>query len=114
MFNNQPTYGDNPTARHRGQPSEHQGHYWIGGFENRPSPDAPGGAIQGDGPRGTLTSPVFKIKGRYISFLIGGGCDHNVVRAELVINGRVRSGYFKDCIHYARPIKIARVNFFLL
>jgi hypothetical protein len=30
-FNSQPTYGDNPTARHRGQPSQHQGNYWIGG-----------------------------------------------------------------------------------
>ena len=32
-FNFQPTYGDNPTARRRGQPSNHQGQYWIGGFE---------------------------------------------------------------------------------
>ncbi len=26
-FEFQPTYGDNPTARHRGQPSNHQGQY---------------------------------------------------------------------------------------
>jgi hypothetical protein len=28
-FQNQPTLGDNPTARGRGQPSHHQGRYWV-------------------------------------------------------------------------------------
>jgi len=37
VFNNQPTFGDNPTARNRGEPSKHQGSWWIGGAENRPS-----------------------------------------------------------------------------
>ena len=37
VFNNQPTFGDNPTARNRGQPSKHQGDWWIGGYENRSS-----------------------------------------------------------------------------
>jgi len=32
-FDHQPTLGDNPTARHRGQPSHHQGRYWIGTYE---------------------------------------------------------------------------------
>src|SRR5512139_1033605 len=45
-FNNQPTYGDNPTARHRGQPSRHQGNYWIGGYENRHTQSDPAGRIQ--------------------------------------------------------------------
>ena len=27
-FDFQPTWGDNPTARNRGQPSEHQGDWW--------------------------------------------------------------------------------------
>ncbi len=53
-FNNQPTYGDNSTARHRDQPSQHQGQYWIGGYENRPFPASPGGAIQGDRPQELL------------------------------------------------------------
>ena len=35
-FDTQPTYGDNPTARRRGQPSNHQGNYWIGTYENYP------------------------------------------------------------------------------
>ena len=88
-FNNQPTYGDNPTARNRGQPANQQRDWWIGGYENRPSKEAPAGNIQGDGPQGTLTSPFFKIRGGEISFLIGGGCDIHTVRAELVINKQV-------------------------
>jgi len=86
-FNNQPTYGDNPTARHRGQPSSHEGNYWIGTFENRPTPDGNAGAEQGDGPKGVLTSEPFIIEKPSITFLIGGGCNINAERAELVING---------------------------
>ena len=99
-FKNQPTFGDNPTARHRGQPSKLQGSHFIGGYENRQTPDDPAGAIQGDGPQGTLTSPIFRITGRYISFLIGGGCDHNVVRAELhVEEKKVSNRYMEYCFH---------------
>ncbi len=97
-FDNQPTYGDNPTARKRGQPAKQQGDWWIGGFEDRPSPEATAGAIQGDGPKGTLTSRFFDIRGRYITFLIGGGCDKNVVRAELLVDDRVSSTYLKYCL----------------
>jgi len=89
-FNNQPTYGDNP-ARNRGQPAKQQGDYWIGGFEDRHTPDHTPGAIQGDGPRGTLSSTTFTITGKYITFLIGGGCHVNLVRAELMIEGKVRN-----------------------
>jgi len=93
VFNNQPTFGDNPTERNRGQPSKHQGNWWIGGSENRPSEEAPAGEIQGDEPIGKLTSPRFRIIGKYISFLIGGGCDVNVIRAELLVNNEVKSEY---------------------
>ncbi|MBN2569960.1 MAG: hypothetical protein JXB42_11075 [Deltaproteobacteria bacterium] len=86
-FDNQPTYGDNPTARHRGQPSQHEGNYWIGTYENRPKPEDNAGAIQGDDPKGVLTSPPFVIEKRSITFLIGGGCNIDAERAELVING---------------------------
>ena len=89
-FNNQPTYGDNPTARERGQPANQQGDWWIGGAENRPSKAATPGALQGDGPQGTLASPFFKIVGKRISFLIGGGCDIKKVRAELIVDHQVR------------------------
>ena len=88
-FNNQPTYGDNPTARNR-EPANQQGDWWIGGFENRPSQAATPGAVQGDGPQGTLASPFFKIVGKRISFLIGGGCDIKKVRAELIVDHQVR------------------------
>ena len=89
-FNNQPTYGDNPTARGKGQPANQQGDWWIGSYENRPSPSSPAGLFQDDGPQGTLASPPFTIvaSGK-MSFLIGGGCDINLVRAELVTNNQV-------------------------
>lgn len=90
MFNKQPTFGDNPTARDKlGQPAKQQGDWWIGGYEDRPSEAAQAGNVQGDGPQGTLSSPYFCIVGKNISFLIGGGCDVNVVRAELIVNNQV-------------------------
>ena len=92
-FNNQPTYGDNPTARNRGQPAKQQGEWWIGGAENRPSKAATPGALQGDGPQGTLVSPFFKIVGKRISFEIGGGCDIKTVRAELIVDDQVRQSF---------------------
>lgn len=88
-FDTQPTLGDNPTARHRGQPSKHEGGYWIGSYENRPQATDPPGRIQGDGPQGTLTSRPFRLTTRTVSFLIGGGCDINTQRVELLINGSV-------------------------
>ena len=36
-FDNQPTYGDNPSARSRGQPAKMEGSWWIGGYEDRPN-----------------------------------------------------------------------------
>jgi len=38
-FDFQPTWGDNPTARNRGEPSQHQGDWWIGLFEKFQGPD---------------------------------------------------------------------------
>ena len=72
-----------------------QDNWWIGGHENRPCPKATAGKIQGDGPQGNLTSPPFYIiDDGMISFQIGGGCDINKVRAELVINGQVSMEFF--------------------
>ena len=88
-FNNQPTYGDNPTARNKGQPSRHEGDWWIGGYENRPSPSDPSGGTQGDGPQGTLASPGLVISGHTFKFLIGGSCDKTKIRAELLVVGNV-------------------------
>jgi ankyrin repeat protein len=88
-FAHQPTYGDNPTARGRHMPAKQQGDYWIGTYEKRPRASDPAGQTQGDGPEGTLTSLTFPIEAASISFLIGGGCDEALVRAELLIGGEV-------------------------
>jgi hypothetical protein len=87
-FDAQPTYGDNPTARNRGQASKHQGSYWIGTYEKRLRQADPAGQVQGDEPQGTLTSQPFPIQRPAITFLIGGGCDLNTVRAELIVDGQ--------------------------
>ncbi len=74
-----PTWGDNPTARDRGEPSQHQGDWWLGLYEKYQGPDKgaelgqSAGEIQGDTPLGELTSIKFKIIGDTMNFLIGGG-----------------------------------------
>ena len=91
-FIHQPTFGDNPAARYR-ESAQQQGDWWIGGAENRPSEnDAPAGQHPdgADPPQGTLISPCFRIVGRDISFLIGGGCTISDIRAELIVNNQVR------------------------
>lgn len=80
-FDFQPTWGDNPTARNRGQPSEHQGDWWLGLAEKYQGPvkgkalgQKPGDLADGvDAPQGTLTSKEFTIIGETINFLMGGG-----------------------------------------
>ena len=80
-FDFQPTWGDNPTARNRGQPSQHQGDWWLGLAEKYQGPDKgaklgqkPGDLADGvDAPQGTLTSIEFTIVGETMNFLIGGG-----------------------------------------
>ena len=89
-FNNQPTYGNIPSGRQH--ESKHKGDWWIGTYENRPSPSEPFGGIQGDGPQGSMTSPSFQITGKLLTFLIGAGCRSSTVpniRAELIIDGEV-------------------------
>lgn len=101
-FDFQPTWGDNPTARNRGQPSEHQGDWWLGLAEKYQGPDKgrtlgqnPGDLADGvDAPQGTLTSIEFKIIGKTMNFLIGGGnrpWDENPEPCcvNLVIDGKV-------------------------
>lgn len=80
-FDFQPTWGDNPTARNRGQPSEHQGDWWLGLAEKYQGPvkgkalgQNPGDLADGvDAPQGTLTSMKFTIIGETMNFLMGGG-----------------------------------------
>ena len=88
-FNNQPTYGNNTLAREGRSWSNYKGNWWIGTFENRPSPSEPFGGNQGDNPQGSMTSPSFQITGKFLTFLIGSGCGDNAVRAELIVDGVV-------------------------
>ena len=84
----QPTYGDNPSARARGQASNHKGSFWIGTYEKRHSKDDAAGGVQGDGPRGTLTSPEFDIRLPGASFLVGGGCDLDTEYVALLVDDK--------------------------
>jgi hypothetical protein len=87
-FDYQPTLDDNPTARRRGQASAHGGRYWIGGYEKyQGKPGEKPGAIQGDGPTGTLTSQAFTIPGGQLEFLVGGGASAQT-RVELLVDGQ--------------------------
>ena len=91
-FIHQPTFGDNPAACYR-ESAQQQGDWWIGGLEYRPSESDPAGwqnPAGGDPPQGTLISPCFRIVGRDISFLIGGGCTISDIRAELIVDNQVR------------------------
>ena len=95
-FNNQPTYGDNPSERfkkepenNREEPSNHRGDWWIGSYENRSSPFHPAGEKQDDEPQGSMTSPSFLIDANFLTFLIGAGCENFKTRAELIVDGDV-------------------------
>ena len=83
-FKFQPTRGDNPTARNRNQPSNHQGKYWIGTYEKyQGNRDERAGEVQGDGPQGYLTSAAFTIPKGRLTFLVGGGASGNT-KVELL------------------------------
>ena len=84
-FDHQPTFNDNPIARGRAEPSNHQGSWWIGTFEKFQGHSGQNpGDIQGDEPQGTLTSPPFTLPAGTLSFLIGGGSGPQT-RVELVL-----------------------------
>src|SRR5262249_33846979 len=64
-FKDQPIKGDTVAPR-RGDKSNHQGNYWIGGYEKH-----------GDRPQGTLTSVAFEVTHPWAACLIGGGVSPN-------------------------------------
>ena len=99
VFISQPTFGDNPTAREKDgecakkpdqnnftcalAPSNHEGDWWLGGFEKFQGPNDPflttgkgraqkPGDFQGSARSGELSSIEFEIVGHTINFLIGG------------------------------------------
>jgi len=59
------------------------------GIENSPDGAVATTKFEGDGPRGTLTSPEFKISRKYISFLISGGNQQHNAGLNLLIHGRI-------------------------
>jgi len=68
----QPIKGDTTSGRGKG-PSQHQGQYWIGGYEKI-----------GDRGTGRLTSATFVVNHPWASYLIGGGKDSKLERVEIV------------------------------
>jgi putative membrane-bound dehydrogenase-like protein len=76
-FKKQPIKGDTVVTRlassGRKDRSDHEGQYWVGGFE----------LGSGDNLTGTLTSVPFKVSHAWATFLVGGG-SHAATRVELV------------------------------
>jgi hypothetical protein len=114
-FDYQPTFGDNPryrppnsgnannrrnnfeTKQFKSSSSNMRGNYYISTYEKRPGNPAnyllpddlyPAGNIQGFLPKGVLSSDIFVIKGKKITFFIGGGCDLYTTFVELLIDGK--------------------------
>lgn len=71
-FKGQPIKGDTVLKRRGDMRSQHQGQYWIGGYEHH-----------GDKAQGTLTSVPFPVTHPWASFLVGGGA-HSTTCVELV------------------------------
>ncbi|CAH3135072.1 unnamed protein product [Pocillopora meandrina] len=107
----QPTFGDNPVARNR-ESAQQQGDWWVGGLEKRPSESDPAGIQYGDSPKGTLISPCFRIVGRDISFLIGGGCPRNDIRAELIVDNQAVRNETGNCYEtmYRKSWDVKRIH----
>lgn len=125
-FDFQPTYGDNSylrgvregrqgsgRLRAQAKSSGLEGYYYIGTYEKRPGdplnyrsahPLYPEGSIQGDEPRGTLSSDVFIVRGDKISFLVGGGCDIYLEYVELLVDGMSVSKHTGQCSEKMRPV----------
>jgi fructan beta-fructosidase len=59
------------------------------GIENARDHQVASSALAGDGPTGTLTSPGFKIKRNYISFLISGGDYERDTCLNLLVDGKI-------------------------
>jgi putative membrane-bound dehydrogenase-like protein len=72
-FKGQPIKGDTVKPRRGDMGSNHQGQYWIGGYEK----------VQ-DKPVGTLTSAPFKVTHPWASFLVAGGPHPKGTFVELI------------------------------
>jgi len=83
----QPTKGDNPKARGRGDHAKPQGSYWIGTYEAYDGKKGSPGKTQGDGLTGTLTSSEFTIASGFINFMVGAGA-HKETSVRLLVAGK--------------------------
>ncbi len=72
-FKDQPIQGDTVAARRGDMKSNHQGKFWIGGYEKHL-----------DKPKGTLTSVPFAVTYPWASFLVAGGSDEKQTRVEVI------------------------------
>ncbi len=89
-FDFQPTLGDNPSARHWREPSNHQGRYWIGTYEKYNGKNAKRpGMHQTDRPQGILKSIPFVITHSELNFLVAGGNKKNKEYVALEVDGAV-------------------------
>lgn len=73
-FRRQPVDGDTVAGRLPGQSSQHEGRFWIGGYET----------TSNDRLVGTLTSDPIKVTHPWASFLIGGGATERT-RVEILL-----------------------------
>lgn len=72
----QPTYID-ADGKVRKQAVAARGSYFVGTYEDRPSPDQPAGGHRGDAATGRARSPAFELPAGRVTFLIGGGRDRD-------------------------------------
>ncbi|PFX17359.1 EGF-like module-containing mucin-like hormone receptor-like 1 [Stylophora pistillata] len=79
-FIHQPVFGGSSN-------SDHQGNWLIDTHRNVTTPCQRQSSSLGKQAKGTMTSPLFLIRSPSLSFLIGGGCDFQTVRMEIVVNG---------------------------
>ena len=86
-FAMQPTKGDNPKARGRGDHAKPQGEYWIGTYEAYDGKKGSPGKTQGDGLTGKLTSSEFMIAADFINFMVGAGA-HKDTSVRLLVSGK--------------------------
>ncbi|MGE5700813.1 MAG: hypothetical protein ACM3VU_00190 [Arthrospira platensis] len=104
-FHSQPTFGPNVRAGRVvaapplggdywdvAYPLGNSGNYWIGTYENRPSPAIPWGRVHGDHLQGELRSLEFPVTAAWFSCLIAGGHDPKRLHVDLLIRITAENG----------------------
>jgi putative membrane-bound dehydrogenase-like protein len=97
-FKDQPIEGDTVAKRRGDMKSDHQGKFWIGGFEKHT-----------DKPTGTLTSVAFKVTHPWASFLVAGGNHPKDTCVELVDVAK-KEVFFRVCGEETENLKRVSVD----